>query len=278
MVIDFDGYFAGVEQHLNPALRGKPIGVVPMLTDSTCCIASNYLAKAHGVKTGTNVGQARAMCPGIQIVEAKHERYVRCHHLAIEALESCLAIEKVMSIDEACCVLPKNYRERGQALEMAQRVKRAMRRKLSEWITCSVGIAPNAWLAKVASKVNKPDGVTIWEDGKDFPESLFQMDLGDLHGVGKRMEDRIRGYGISSVRQLYALDRSCLHRIWGSVEGSRLWSHLHGEVVPVIDSERRSVGHSHVMAPDERAPMKTLAVLQGLTLKAGRRSWVWINL
>ncbi|MDB4409019.1 hypothetical protein N9165_03040, partial [Akkermansiaceae bacterium] len=83
LFLDMDSYFASVEQHLQPHLRGRPVGVAPMLVESTCCIAASYEAKAFGVKTGTRVSDARVMCPGIEIVEARPPLYVDVHHRII---------------------------------------------------------------------------------------------------------------------------------------------------------------------------------------------------
>ena len=96
LLVDLNSYFASVEQQLRPELRGRPVGVVPMLADTTCCIAASYEAKAHGVKTGTMVYEAKKMCPGIVFVEARHEEYVEYHQRIVEAVESCLPVSVVL--------------------------------------------------------------------------------------------------------------------------------------------------------------------------------------
>ena len=92
LFVDLNSYFASVEQQDRPELRGKPVGVVPMMADTTCCIAASYEAKAHGVKTGTIVADAKRMCPNIILVEARHEIYVDYHHRVIEAVETCVPV------------------------------------------------------------------------------------------------------------------------------------------------------------------------------------------
>ena len=87
MVVDFNSYFASVEQQMEPRLRGKPVAVVPMNVDSTCAIAASYEAKKFGVKTGTRVGDAKRMCPGLRIIEARHEHYVEYHHALLKAID-----------------------------------------------------------------------------------------------------------------------------------------------------------------------------------------------
>src|SRR3954447_10972359 len=88
LFVDLNSYFASVEQQDRPELRGKPVGVVPMLADTTCCIAASYEAKAYGVRTGTIVAEAKRLCPGIILVEGRHELYVEYHHRVVEAVES----------------------------------------------------------------------------------------------------------------------------------------------------------------------------------------------
>src|ERR1039458_373592 len=97
LFVDLNSYFASVEQEARPELRGRPVGVVPMMADTTCCIAASYEAKAYGVKTGTVVGEAKKMCPDLVLVEARHELYVEYHHRIVEAVESCLPVTAVMS-------------------------------------------------------------------------------------------------------------------------------------------------------------------------------------
>ena len=88
LFVDLNSYFASVEQEVRPELRGRPVGVVPMMADTTCCIAASYEAKAFGVRTGTIVADAKRMCPDIVLVEARHEIYVDYHHRVVEAVES----------------------------------------------------------------------------------------------------------------------------------------------------------------------------------------------
>ena len=159
LFVDLNSYFASVEQEVRPELRGKPVGVVPMMADTTCCIAASYEAKAFGVKTGTIVGDAKKMCPGITLVEARHEIYVDYHHRVIEAVESCLPVTAVLSIDEMACRLIGRERPLVAALELGRKVKRTIREKVGPMLRSSVGLATNRYLAKVASDMEKPDGL-----------------------------------------------------------------------------------------------------------------------
>lgn len=270
LFVDFDAYFASAEQHMQPCLRGKPVGVAPIMAESSCCIAASYEAKAHGIKTGTRVSDARKLCPGIHIVEAQPARYVELHHRLVAAVESCIHVETVLSIDEMWCWLPYNLRETETTLKIAHNIKAAIHEQVGPWINGSIGIAPNRWLAKMASKMRKPDGLLVIQ-ADDLPEILHELELRDIHGVGRAMELRLHAHGLHDVRSLCLADRRKLHTAWGSIEGDRLWLQLRGHEVPDVKTERHSIGHSHVLAPDKRPPTEAMAVLHKLTQKAGQR-------
>src|SRR5271154_2905282 len=100
LFIDMNSYFASVEQHLRPELRGRAVAVIPVESEHTCVIAASYDAKIHGVKTGTRVSDARRLCPGITIVKARPDIYVQVHHAILRSVDKCAPIHKVYSIDE----------------------------------------------------------------------------------------------------------------------------------------------------------------------------------
>ncbi|MEQ9460128.1 MAG: hypothetical protein RIG82_04170 [Phycisphaeraceae bacterium] len=271
LYLDINGYFASVEQQLRPELRGKPVAVVPVDTDSTCCIASSYEAKAFGVKTGTPVPEARRLCPGVRFVLARHERYVRMHHQIIAAMERCVHVDEVCSIDEMCARLMSNERSAERALEIARAVKGAIAVDAGLYVKCSVGVGPNQWLAKVATDLQKPDGLVVLTP-EDVPKRLFCLALDDLPGIGRRMHARLGRVGVTTVEQLCGLSESALQTIWGSrVLGSQWYLQLRGEQVDMTPTRRRTVGHSHVLSPEYRTREGALRVMVHMIHKAGRR-------
>ena len=190
LFLDLNSYFASVEQELRPELRGRPVAVVPLMADTTCCIAASYEAKAFGVRTGTQVGEAKKMCPGIVLVEARHEEYVDYHHRIVEAVERCIPVAAVMSIDEMACRLIGRERPLLAALELARKVKASVRKHAGATLRCSVGLASNRYLAKVASDMEKPDGLVALTP--DILEAaLLRLKPRDLPGIGPRMEKRL---------------------------------------------------------------------------------------
>ncbi|MDR1190351.1 MAG: hypothetical protein LBK60_01630 [Verrucomicrobiales bacterium] len=270
LLVDFNSYFASVEQQLRPELRGQPVAVVPVRTDSTCCIAASYEAKAFGVRTGTNVGEAKRLCPGLRIVDARHGRYAEFHERLVTVVDELAPVAQVLSIDEMACALLPRFRAPEAARGLARAIKRAVAEKVGGCLRCSIGIAPNVFLAKTASDMQKPNGLVVIEE-RDLPECLYRLELRDLSGIGPRMEERLRGRGINSVRELCALDRRGLRVAWGGVEGERLFEALRGAVTPERETRHHSVSQSHVLPPALRNEADAYAVLSRLLQKAAGR-------
>jgi DNA polymerase-4 len=271
LFVDLNSYFASVEQDLRPELRGRPVGIVPMMADTTCCLAASYEAKALGVKTGTMVADAKRMCPGIVLLEARHEQYIEYHHRIVEAVESCLPVTAVLSIDEMACQLMGRERPLLAALELGRLVKRRILERVGPMMRSSVGLATNRFLAKVASDMEKPDGLVALPLDI-LPEALRQLTLRDLPGIGARTEKRLNEKGIRTMADLLALDRNQAGEVWGSVLGERLWHWLQGEDFDADETAHaKSLSHQHVLAPDMRTPEKAWAVAHKLLHKAAMR-------
>lgn len=270
LFVDCDSFFASVEQHLDPILRGRPVGVAPVMAESSCCIAASYEAKAYGVKTGTRISDARVMCPGIVIVEAKPPEYIKIHHRIIEAVEDCIHVEAVLSIDEMWAWLPFNWRDPTFVEVIGRKIKATIAREVSQFVKVSIGAAPNKYLAKMASKMKKPDGLFIIE-GKNLPEILHENKLRDFTGIGNQMEMRLHACGIHTTDALCRAEKHVLHRVWAGVLGDRLWHLLRGDEIPELVSAQKSIGHSHVLAPDNRKPDDAWPVIAKLLHKACER-------
>lgn len=270
LFIDCDSYFASVEQHLDPKLRGRPVAVAPVMAESSCCIAASYEAKAYGVKTGTRIGDARVMCPGIAIVESKPAQYIHFHHQVIAAVENCIHVEAVLSIDEMWAWLPLNLRAVPVIRGIAEKIKATIARDVSPVIKVSIGVGPNRYLAKTASKMRKPDGLFFIE-ADQLPEILHGLSLRDLNGIGRSMEARLHAAGIHTVAALCAAPKERLRQVWGGVVGDRFWHLIRGEEIPDIVSAKKSVGHSHVLPPEFRDPSKAWPILCKLLHKACER-------
>jgi len=270
LFVDFNSFFASVEQQEQPALRGKPMAVLPVMTDSTCCIAASYEAKRFGIKTGTNAGEARKKCPDLILVEARPPVYVEYHHRLIAAVDACVPVTQVRSIDEMSCALRGPWREREKALRLARDIKARIAASVGECLRSSIGIAPNVFLAKTASDMQKPDGLVVIEEG-DLPGILFRLELRDFCGIGASREARLHACGIKTVEQLCLAPKEVLRRAWNGIEGDRMYALLRGEEVERAASDRCTVGHSHVLEPKCRTLPLAEAVLHRLLQKAAAR-------
>lgn len=271
LFVDLNSYFASVEQEVRPELRGRPVGVVPMMADTTCCIAASYEAKAFGVKTGTIVADAKRMCPDIVLVEGRHDIYVKYHHRIVEVVESCVPVTAVCSIDEMACRLIGRERPLMAALALGRKVKAAIREQVGPMLRSSVGLATNRFLAKIASDMEKPDGLVALPLDI-LPQALGQLTLRDLPGIGARTEKRLNAKGIETMAQLLALDCAQFGELWGSVWGDRMWHWLRGEDFGLAENEhQKSISHSHVLAPEMRTAEKAWAVAHKLLHKAAMR-------
>ena len=270
LLLDFNSYFASVEQHLRPELRGRPLGVLPVMAETSCCIAASREAKRSGVKTGTGVMDARRLCPEIVFVQARPRVYVEMHHRLMDVVDSIIAVSEVLSIDEVACDLTGSWRRESVVRELALTVKAKLRDHVGEVLTCSIGVGPNRFLAKTASNMQKPDGLVVMNQ-EDLPDCLFRLKLNDLNGIAGAMLERLERHGIGTVEALCRADRAHLRRVWGGVEGERMYDRLRGEAVVLPPAKRSSLSHSHVLPPHLRHDAGAFSVLSKLTQKAALR-------
>jgi DNA polymerase-4 len=270
LFFDLNSYFASVEQQLQPRLRGRPVAVVPVITDYTCAIAASYEAKKFGIKTGTMIRDARQRCPEIVLVPARHEKYVEYHHKVMEEVDRHIPIEKICSIDEMACRLTGKWRQQEHAIALSHRMKAGLKKNVGECITCSIGLSTNRFLAKVATDLQKPDGLVILHP-RDLPGSLAHLIPRDLPGIGAGMEARLQKAGIHTFEDLWALAPKQMRLLWHGVGGERFWYALRGVEIAEEASKRGSVGHSHVLEPAQRPPHLAEAVGRRLLLKAASR-------
>lgn len=270
LFIDMNSFFASCEQQDDPRLRGRAVIVVPGMTDSTCAIAASYEAKAFGIKTGTNVGDAKAACRDLVVVQARHDIYTRYHNLVMDEVNQHTPLTKIWSIDEAACRLQDRDCNEASAVALARRIKAGIAENVGICLRSSIGIAPNGYLAKIASNMQKPDGLTVLR-AQDLPGRLFDLALSDLIGVGPSMLARLNRAGIWSVRELWDVPPKHMRAIWRSVEGERFWNNLHGLQTVDRPTEKSVVGHSRILDPAARVPEVAADVARGLTVKACQR-------
>ncbi|MCX8571141.1 Y-family DNA polymerase [Aminobacter sp. MET-1] len=292
LYLDFDGFFASVEQQCDRRLRGRPIGVVPFAgTDRTSIIACSREAKLQGVKNVMGVKEARALCPDIILVPQKPDLYRRAHNALLSEIETVIPIDTAKSIDELTCRLDDAGRAYPEAL--TARIKQALTENIGPWITCSIGYAANRQLAKMACKAGKRsdsrygDGLAIWRP-QDLPAPLFAVPLADIPGVGDKMAKRLHRAGIFTTQELYAVQPKHMRQLWHNVTGERMWYALHGYDIQAPISSRGMFGHGRVLPPEARTIDGARAISRLLLVKAARRLrrenfyagglWLWLSL
>jgi len=189
-------------------------------------------------------------------------------------VETVCPVAHIPSIDEVACQLIGREQQPPRARQIALDIKEAIR-GVGETLRCSIGMAPNRYLAKIASDMQKPDGL-IGLLPSQLPRALTQLELRDLPGVGARTEAMLISKGITTMPQLLALDREGMHKLWNSVWGDRLYHWLRGhdtgdDGAPLPRDMQKSLGHSHVLGPDHRSTAGSWAVAHKLLHKAAMR-------
>ncbi|WP_438482360.1 DNA polymerase Y family protein [Oleiharenicola lentus] len=270
LTIDFNSFFASVEQQERPELRGKPVGIVPVMAETTGCIAVSLEAKKLGLTRNARVAEARKQCPGIVIVEARPELYIQYHRKLAAIVHSIHPTWKIQSIDEVTCKFFNETTTRAQAEKIARDIKAKISREVGPFLRSSIGIAPTWLLAKVASDMEKPDGLVVLEDA-DVPGKLLRLEIDDISGIGPNMALRLRAEGIDTIEKLYAADIKLFRGLWRGIVGERMWRLLHGEDVDFPQEESKQLGHGAVLPPDKRNHLDALATLHRLLQKAAMR-------
>ena len=290
--IDMNSYFATCEQQSNPHLRGKPIAVGgdPRLFYSgqisrvgTIIVAASKEAKARGVKSVMPSWEALKICPDLIFVSGDHAKYKWVTDKFLKIFESYSPVLEIFSIDEAflelantreCPTATNSANSFDEAVRVAKEIKKRLKSEIGEWMTCSIGIAENKLLAKLASDMQKPDGLVIINKKNKY-EILNKIELTDFCGIGKRIEKRLNKMGISSVKQLRKCPYNKLIKEFKSY-GHKLYLMARGEdnsrVVPYFEMEdEKSMGHNYTLPKDLWDKEDIKAIILQLSEKVGRR-------
>ena len=268
LYIDFDAFFANVEKQLDPALRERPLGVTALSSEYSALITRCYMAKAAGIRRGMRVMDAREHCPNIAIREARPDVYVDIHNQILREVGQHVPVTKVWSIDEVECSLIGS--ERHNAVALAERIRDGLAANVGAYITPSIGLGPNQFLAKVAAEMDKPRGLVSLHPN-ELPTPLLGLKLTDLPGISGNMETRLHNAGVRTIGALWDISAKHARKIWGNVEGERLWLQLHGYKVTRPPTQKRMFGHSRVLSGEFKNPARAIDCLHLLTVKAAFR-------
>lgn len=270
LYIDMNSFFASVEQQIDPSLRGKPVGITAVEAESGCVVAASYEAKAFGVKTGTRVYEARKLCPNIHFKPSRHRLYVRVNQKIAAVLDRYAELERIRSVDEFQVALGGTTATLDGAVMLTKQLKAAVRANVGSQMRFSAGLGPNHLLAKIAGKLEKPDGLQ-WLSRDNMPEALAHMQLDDLPGISRGIKAKLWKACIWDIPAMYNLDPRHARIIWGSVEGERFVRALQGENVPLLGTQRNGYGNSKVLSPENKTIRNAYNVSRWLIEKSGHR-------
>lgn len=272
MHIDMNAFFAAVEQQSNPALRGRPIAVTGSEKRSIILTAS-YEARAFGVKTGMNRFEALEHCPRLTLVPTNNRLYTHVSTEIMALFHDYTPLVEVFSIDEAFLDLSGSLKLFGGVERIAYLIKSRIKARFG--ITCSIGVAPNKLLAKLASEQRKPDGLTIFRP-EEVPALLEKMPIQELCGIGRRLGRQLHDFGVLTCGQLSRFPLAILRKKYGVI-GDRLHAMARGiDPSPVIPVEKsapiKSVGHSRTLQDNLEDREALCAFLLQLSEMVGRRA------
>jgi len=270
LYIDMNSFYPSVEQQLDPRLRGRPVAITAVDGGHGACVAASYEAKAHGVRTGTPVREARRLCPGIVFLPSRHRLYVRYNLKVAAVLDRFAELTNIRSVDEFQIALDGDAMHPDGLAPLVARMKAAVSDEVGSCLRFSAGAGPNHLLAKIAGKLQKPDGFR-WLWSENMPGAISHLAIDDLPGISRRMKERLFRAGVFDVVSLCRLDPRHARQIWNSVEGERFVRMLQGMDIPLTQTERGGFGQSKVLGPQFRDPREAYLVSRWLVEKATMR-------
>lgn len=261
--LDINSCFATIEQQANPLIRNMPVVVAAYTTDYGCILAASVTAKKLGIKTGMRVIDAKKIDPKVVVLPPDPHKYRFIHKKILKVLKGYSPRVAPKSIDEFVLEIVLNDPWKA-SLEIKERIKK----EIGEYITVSIGISTNRYLAKVASNRVKPDGLV--EINKDNFQKVFSMmKLTDLTGIKKRNEIRLKRIGVNTVLDFYNCPVWKLKIAFGGIGGLYWYTRLHGYEIDDFRSVRKTYGNSY--APPLKFAHQKLEIISKLCQKTGFR-------
>lgn len=270
MHVDVNSCFATIEQQANPSLRGKPIAVAAYDSPSGCILAASIESKRLGIKTGMRVKDGKLLYPKLIILTPDPPKYRDVHLKIRSILRTYTDKVEPRSIDEFVTDLEGCPAFESGMSNIAKEIKERIKNEIGEWITVSIGIAPNRFLAKTASNLKKPDGLEEI-NSKNHLEVFSKLALTDLCGIKRRTAARLATADIFSVLDFYNADIQRLKQAFQSVCGYYWHLRLHGWEMDDVSFERKSFGNSFALPKPFSTPEELAPILYKLVEKTAQR-------
>lgn len=276
MHIDYDSFFASVEQQVNPKLRGKPIAVGGSSVRRGIVCAASREAKKLGVKTAMPLFKAKEICPNLIMVRGDGTKYKYIQKESLRIFANYTDKVEPFSIDEAFLDVTATVNFFPSVRDMALKIKEDIRNNFGEYITCSIGIGPNKLVAKLVSDLEKPNGIVIVTPN-NMQEILTGVELEDFCGIGKRLGQRLRDLNINTVEDLQKTPLYLLYQHFGNVAGSFLKNASLGIHVDEVKSGEykrpiKSISHQHTLLNNTKNPQIILYNIRRLTEMVAKRA------
>ncbi|MDQ0205634.1 DNA polymerase IV [Alkalicoccobacillus murimartini] len=269
--VDMNSFFASVELSFRPELKGKPVAVAGSVEDRRgIIVTSTYEARARGVKTAMPVWQAKKLCPELIILKSNFERYRTASRNMFDVLRSYTSLVEPVSIDEGYMDVTQ-YHGQIHPYKLAEQIQEQLIRDMS--LPCSIGIAPNKFLAKMASDMKKPNGITILRK-RELPEMLWPLAISEMQGIGKKTISKWEKANINTIGELATADSGMIIEKFGS-SGLKLQNRAKGNddrpVNPDSVHDFKSIGHSTTLPMDTKNEQKIDTILQQLADSVSHR-------
>ncbi|API90478.1 DNA polymerase IV [Virgibacillus pantothenticus] len=269
--VDMNSFYASVEMAYNPNLKGKPLAIAGNPEERKgIVVTSSYEARAKGVKTTMNVWQAKKLCPELMVMRPNFPRYRAASKAVFKIFSEYTPLVQPVSIDEGYMDVTEMAKE-VHAVDLARELQQRVLTELD--LPCSIGIAPNKFLAKMASDMKKPFGLTILRK-RELPTKLWPLPIGDMYGVGEKTAAKLNATGIYTIGDLAKKDVYHLKQLLG-INGERLHNRANGidnrPVDPDAIYDFKSIGNSKTLPHDTTDDKEIYTLLQELASKVEQR-------
>ncbi|WP_394232879.1 DNA polymerase IV [Niallia oryzisoli] len=269
--VDMNSFYASVEMAFDPSLKGKPLAIAGNPKERRGIIVTcSYEARKYGVKTTMPIWEAKKLCPQLIVMSPNFDRYRAASHGMFDILFEYSQLVEPVSIDEGFVDITDSF-ELGSPLEIADRIQKQILSQLD--LPCSIGIAPNRFLAKMASDMKKPLGITVLRK-RDVEKVLWPLPVVEMHGVGRKTAEKLNTINVYTVKDLASANDIQLKALLG-INGLRLKERANGvddrPVDPDAANEFKSVGNSTTLPSDISNQHQLLLVLEGLAEKVAAR-------